>query len=242
MRPKREWQQPAKARGPGAVREGEVHVEAQAARRLLIVEDEVLMSSLLRDTLAAAGFDVRVAANVLAARETIEDFDPDIALLDISLGEGPSGLDLAHVLATTHPDIAILFLTKHPDRRAAGIGSRDVPANSGFLRKDLVSDTSYLVDAIEAVLDDRPQNVRHDRATDNPLGALTTKQIDVLRMAAQGLTNAAIAQRRGSSERAVEMLMRAVFQGLAIDQSTDINPRVEAIRHYISAVGVPDRA
>jgi DNA-binding response OmpR family regulator len=77
-------------------------------RRVLVVEDETLMSSLLADVLTTAGFEAEVAANVLQARQSVKEFDPDVALLDISLGEGPSGLDLAHVLHAQRPDIALI--------------------------------------------------------------------------------------------------------------------------------------
>jgi DNA-binding NarL/FixJ family response regulator len=210
-------------------------------RRVLVVEDESLMSSLLAEVLTSAGFDVDVASNVLDARESVRAFDPDVALLDISLGEGPTGLDLAHVLHASRPDIALVFLTKHPDRRTAGLDGTDVPPGCGFLRKDMVTDTAYLLEAIEAVLAEQPGKVRHDLAPDRPLAELTTKQIDVLHMAAQGLTNAAIARERGVSERSVEMLMHSVFHTLGIPTSGDVNPRVEAIRRYIDAAGMPGR-
>ena len=60
-------------------------------------------------------------------------------------------------------------------------------------------------------------------------------------MAAQGLTNAAIARERHVSERSVEMLLHSVFQALGIATHGDVNPRVEAIRHYIDAAGMPER-
>ena len=210
-------------------------------RRLLVVEDESLMAALLADALTAAGFDVDVASNVIDALESVKAFDPDAALLDISLGEGPSGVDLANVLHERRPDIALVFLTKHPDRRTAGLEGATIPPGCGFLRKDMVKDTTYLLEAINTVLADHPDEVRHDLASKNPLTALTTRQLEVLRMAAQGLTNTAIAQQRGTSERAVELLLHSVFETLAIDVHGDVNPRVEAIRHYIQAAGLPER-
>ena len=210
-------------------------------RRLLVVEDEALIAALLADALTTAGFDVEIAANVIDALESVKAFDPDAALLDISLGEGPTGIDLANVLHERRPDIALVFLTKHPDRRTAGLEGAAIPPGCGFLRKDMVKDTGYLLDAINAVLAEHPDDVRHDLAPDRPLAALTTRQLEVLRMAAQGLTNAAIARARGTSERSVEALLHAVFEVLEIETSGAISPRVEAIRRYIQAAGMPER-
>ena len=67
-------------------------------RRLMLVEDEPLMASLLARSLEAANFIVETASDAAAARKLIQTFDPDIALLDISLGDGPTGVHLAHAI------------------------------------------------------------------------------------------------------------------------------------------------
>lgn len=210
-------------------------------RRLLLVEDEAFVASLLAESLGHAGFDVRTAPDVLTARRLVEEFDPDVALLDIGLGPGPTGLDLAHLLDREHPDIALVFLTRHPDRRSAGLAAADVPERAGFLRKDMVGDPEALIDAIEAVLRDNPREHRHDRHEDRPLRELTARQLEVLRLAALGLTNAAIARERGTSERAVELLLQSALRALDVPNDPDLNRRVEGVRHYVAAVGLPER-
>lgn len=121
---------------------------------MLVVEDETFTASLIADVLRSQDFAVVTAGDVVEARAAVRDFDPDVALLDISLGHGPTGLDLAFVLHRQRPDIAILFLTRHPDHRTAGISLDEIPPNAGFLRKDMVRDTDYLVRSIDAVLAD----------------------------------------------------------------------------------------
>ncbi|TXH42113.1 MAG: response regulator transcription factor [Actinobacteria bacterium] len=223
------------------VRSGHTGLVGPFRRRILVVEDEALMGALLLQVLDAAGFDARIAPDVIDARRAVVEFDPDAALLDISLGEGPSGLDLAHVLRRQYPHIALIFLTKHPDLRTAGVGVDQVPEGCGFLRKDMISDSRYLIDAIDAVLVDEPRDYRHDLSPDRPLSQLTAGQMEVLRLAAQGLTNGAIARARGVSERAVERSLQLIFGHLGIEAKGDLNPRVEAVRHYVQAAGLPAR-
>lgn len=210
-------------------------------RRLLVVEDEPLMASLLSEALEGYGFAVRIAPDVLAAREAVKEFDPDGALIDISLGAGPSGLDLAHVLSKQRPDIALLILTKHADARAAGWAPGEIPETCGFLRKDRVRDTEYLLTQLESVLTDRAHQVRDDLDDANPLSKLNPRQLEVLRLMAMGYTNEFIAQYTGSSISSVERWVMQVFRALGLDSRGTLNPRVEAVRIFIASSSMPDR-
>lgn len=213
-----------------------------AGRKILIVEDEDLLASLLSETLVTHGFVVETASNVVKAREAVREFDPDAVLLDISLGEGPSGVDLAYALHTQHPEIAIIFLTKHPTPKAAGLSKGDLPPNCGFLRKDLVRDTDYLLACIDAVMTDSPDGVRHDREATALVAELDAKHLEVLRLIALGYTNEQIGKVKGASQTTVERWCAEVFRALGIDTKGIVNPRVEAARRYIAVAGIPDRS
>jgi DNA-binding NarL/FixJ family response regulator len=210
-------------------------------RRLVVVEDDALTASLLSESLESQGFEVQVASGVVEALAAVDRFDPDVALIDLALGEGPSGLDLAHVLHREHPWIALLLLTKHPDLRTAGISDEELPAGCGFLRKDRVRDTRHLLDGIEAVLADRPAAVRHDQDPAKPLGNLTSRQMEILRYIALGYTNDYIARRMETSRSSVERWVTEIFRRLGIDTQGDINPRVEAARRFIAVAALPER-
>ena len=210
-------------------------------RRLLVVEDDVMMASLLARVLTEEGFDPRIAADVEEARKLVDEFDPDCALIDLSLGSGPSGADLATVLHHQRPDIALILLTRYPDLRSAGLGDYEVPPNCGFLRKDKVSDPQFLVAAIERVLRDHAAEVRDDTDPERPLGNLTQQQMDILRLMALGYTNDVIAEVKGSSRSSVERWVAGILQSMDIDGRGRLNPRVEAVRRYIAVVGVPER-
>lgn len=208
-------------------------------RRLLVVEDEPLLASLVVDALRSAGFDVANAVDVESARALIETFDPDMVVLDISLGHGPTGIHLAHALEMSRPDIAILFLTRHADAAAATDEGLDVPATAGFLRKHMVNDTQHLLDAIEKVFADRASEVRQDVPAGPRLGGLTGQGLVVLRLLAEGCSNSEIARRCGLSVKSVERWIDIVYRRLGIDKSAEVNARVEAAKRYFLAEGLP---
>lgn len=209
-------------------------------RRLVIVEDDALMRSLLTQLLGERTFDVKAAGSVSDAVRLLEDFDPDVVLIDIDLGPGPSGSDLSYRVARRHPHVAVVFLTRHPDARSAGIDESSLPPHYAFLRKDLIDDVSALDAALEAALREAPGVPRHDRQG-SPLSRLTDDQFHVLRMVAEGWTNASIATARGTSERSVERLLHAAFDALRLPDSGDVNRRVDAVRMFITYAGVPPR-
>jgi DNA-binding NarL/FixJ family response regulator len=208
-------------------------------RRLLVVEDEPLVASLLHQVLQDAGFSVQTCNRALEARSIVREFDPDGALIDVNLGTGPSGLHLGHLLHRTHPHIGLLFLTKYHDPRVSDGRGLGVPKGSAFLAKDLISDTKVLLDAVEGILrhGSQPPSPQPPRA--HALSPLTRTQMEILRLAASGLTNAGIAKARGTNERTVEQRLQSVYRILAIPEDPDINRRVEAVRRYIEVAGIP---
>lgn len=213
-----------------------LHLVTGWSRRILIVDDEPLVATLICDLLRQRSFDVLGCGSAAQARDAIASFDPDAALIDIHLGGGPSGLHLGHVIRRTHPHMGIVFLSRYTDPAVAGLREVDVPEGCGFLAKEQVTDPQILLDAVNSTL--RGEVMIEGRFA-SPLGQLTATQSEILRLAATGMTNAAIAKHRGTSERTVEMRLKSVYASLGIQVTADVNPRVEAVRQYIEAAGVP---
>ncbi len=212
-------------------------IVADWKRRIVVVEDETLVATLVAEILKQNSFEVQTAQSAAEARQVIASFDPDAALIDIHLGAGPSGLHLGHVLRQAHPEMGIVFLSRFTDPAVAGLREVDIPDGCGFIAKEQVTDANVLTEALNSAL--RGEVVIEGR-TDSPLGQLTPTQSEILRMAATGMTNAAIAKHRNTSERTVEMRLKSVYAALGIVVTSDVNPRVEAARQYIEAAGVPE--
>lgn len=213
----------------------------RVTRRVLLVEDEPLLASLMGQVLTDSGFDVRVCTSETEARHVLRDFDLDAALIDVHLGTGPSGLYLAHALSRSHPHVGILLLSRYEDLSAAGLDTWKLPEGSAFLRKDQVSDRDALLHALDEVLRGKPaiQSPEASNKGAGQLARLTRAQLSVLRLAALGLTNTAIATRRGTSERTVERLLHSAYEELGVPLDGETNARVEAVRRYIASAGIP---
>ena len=197
------------------------------------------MASLLADVLTEHGFMVRTAAEVSEARHEIEEFDPDMLLLDVSLGDGPTGIHLAHAMRLTRPDIAILVFTSQTDISSSTTDGLAIPPGVGFLRKHLVNDQAYLIEAMEKVLREQTDSVIVQPNADNVFEFLGTNGSRTLRLLAEGFDNDEIARRCNVSRKTVERWIEQVYRDLGIDTKGALNPRVAAARRFFFAVGVP---
>jgi len=205
-------------------------------RTVLVVENDDFLRSLIADALEKAGFSVATAANGLDAKRIIRSVDPDAAILDIDLGSGPTGLDIAAQFAITLPEIGIVFLTDLPDPRFAR-HAHEVRKNHAYLNKRLVSDSTTLVEAVEAVLkESNLDDFRHDKLDNRPLGNLTRTQIEILKLIVEGKTNQQIADIRNRSLGATESAVTRTLEALGIERNADLNVRTEAVRVFFHAL------
>ena len=210
------------------------------SRKVLVVEDDPLLRSLIADGLKGNGFFVSVAASAAEAKRVISEVDPDVALLDIELGNGPTGIDLAEYLSSQAPHIAIVFLTHLPDPRFAGEDSNSIPKKAAYIRKETITQPGVLTEIIERVLrDDISHELRHHLDPARPLADLSKSQISVLRSIALGMSNTEIAEQRESTVRAVEHLIRRTLLAAGIEGDPTVSTRTAAARAYIEAAGLP---
>jgi len=157
-------------------------------------------------------------------------------VIDIELGPGPDGFDLAAALMAESPELAVVFLTNLPDPRVAGKSTKHIPKNAAYLRKSNLVDASELVAALNVVLKSEDSSAfRHDLDSHRPLAELSAKQLEVLKLIAEGLSNQQIADARQTSVRAVEGMVSRIFEALGIDVQDAGNSRVDAVKKYFLA-------
>lgn len=106
--------------------------------KLFIVEDEPIIMDYLEQCLLDAGFEVvGKADNFNIAKKAIQENRPDLLLLDINLGEGPDGVDLAHFV-NQQLNIPFLFVTSNTDAQTLDRVKLTNPA--GFIMKPFRKD------------------------------------------------------------------------------------------------------
>jgi DNA-binding NarL/FixJ family response regulator len=210
-----------------------------ATQKLMVVEDNQFMRALISELLEKQGFEVQAVDTTSAAVKLASSFDPDAAILDVELGTGPNGFDLARILRESNPEIGLLFLTNIPEPKTIGVDNRSIPKDAAYLVKESVGNIELLLKAIKASLRGRVgAELRQDREV-HSLSNLSRSQLDLLHMAALGLSNTEIAQRRGTTVRAVENLFKRAIDAAGIEVGPGEHGRVLAVRKYIETVVLP---
>jgi two-component system, OmpR family, response regulator len=80
------------------------------APRVLLVEDDAALLEAVESALRGEGYQVHTLSDGTRVREEVVGFRPDLAVLDVRLPRGPSGLSIARVLRDGD-ELPIIFLT-----------------------------------------------------------------------------------------------------------------------------------
>jgi DNA-binding NarL/FixJ family response regulator len=164
---------------------------------LLIVEDHPIVAEGLQKLLAEEGIcnNCPVAYTGKECIDTLKIFTPEVIFLDINLPD-ISGIDLCKQIRSRYPKIKVIALTSF----ASKVIIQKILENgaSGYLLKnadrdeiitaikEAMNEKIYLSSAIKDILENK---------TNNGLPMLTNRELEVLKLIAEGLTNNEIAER-----------------------------------------------
>jgi DNA-binding NarL/FixJ family response regulator len=214
--------------------------------RVVIAEDSVLLRDGLVRLLAEDGHEVAaVAGDAAELVAAVERERPDAVVADVRMPptHTDEGIRAAVELRQRHPGLPVLVLSQYVEERyASELFAGGTAGGVGYLLKDRVTDVRAFLDALrrvaegESVVDGEvvAQLVARSRAT-SPLDELSPRESEVLALMAEGLSNAAIAQRLVITERAVEKHVRSIFQKLRLPPDETGNRRVIAVLRFLES-------
>lgn len=203
------------------------------------MEDDAFIGGLLAEILRGRGFLVDQAANAVDAMELIEKSDPDGLIVDLDLGQGPSGIDVIGALGDRLGEFGVLVLSNYPTASAVVPGAT-LPKSVGYLLKRKLANPDEVVAALEAVLNDAtPADVHRSELIPEELRDLTPAQLELLRLIAMGFSNDMIAKERDVTVRSVESMVNRLFSTLGLSADSRSNARVKAAMLYARTMGIP---
>ena len=211
--------------------------------RVVIAEDSVLLREGLVRLLTDAGLEVVAAVEEPEALlRAVDEHRPDICVVDIRMPptHTDEGVRAALVIRAQHAGVAVLMLSQYVEERYATDLIASDTRGFGYLLNDRVADVTEFVEAVRRVgaggtaLDPEvvSQLLVRSRRKD-PLGALTPRETDVMRLMAEGRSNNGIAAELVVSEGAVEKHVSSIFTKLALPPAEQDHRRVLAVLRYL---------
>jgi DNA-binding NarL/FixJ family response regulator len=205
---------------------------AMKTTRVLLADDHALVRQGIRRFLEESG-EITVVAEAEdgeRALELVVEHQPDLAILDIRMPK-LSGVDVARRIRAEHPQVKILVLTAYDeDPYVFALLKAGV---DGYILK--TADSTQLIQAVRQIMAGEPaldpgiakrlmQRVGSGRVTmrdDEVVERPTDRELEVLRLAGKGLTNRAIGQELGISDRTVQGHLARVYGKLQVSTRTE---------------------
>jgi DNA-binding NarL/FixJ family response regulator len=171
------------------------------------------------------------AANGVEAVALVEDLKPDVAIIDISMPT-MGGIEATERIKASCPGTAVLILTSYDDDRyvfallaagAAGYLLKDVPSHEVVraIRSVYVGEPVLHPAIARKVLARFAAEARQQNHAREDAELLTDRERDVLRLAACGMSNAAIADRLSISLRTAQAHLTQIFNKLGVGSRTE---------------------
>ena len=207
--------------------------------KLLIVEDDKILLTMMSGALTSEGFNVLAASDAQSAMQYFDKARPDVVILDIDLGAGPSGIDLANKMRQISGRIAIVFCTSFKDMRFIQGDYLKYPLHTVVLKKADVVNMEKFSNAInEAVeLIRESDESKSDNLHEKYYKDLTALEIELLTLIAGGHSNKQVAAEKGISLKSCENAIARLAKKLEIPAAEQSNQRVLLTRKYMELSG-----
>jgi DNA-binding NarL/FixJ family response regulator len=206
---------------------------ANGGFHILVVDDDQNFRAAVREVLERAGLDVREAADGEKALASAQTNQPSLVVLDVCL-PGISGHEVLRSLQeTVHPDLPVVFISGERTDRFDRVCALLLGADD-YLVKPF--EPNELLARIRRSLT-RNGNGRIAKIAPSPLDALTPRELEVLKLLADGLNQARIAARLVVSPRTVSTHIQHILTKL------DVHSRAQAVavalRSQDAAISLP---
>jgi DNA-binding NarL/FixJ family response regulator len=209
--------------------------------RVVVVEDDDFTRSTVVSALQIQGIDVVGQSSAVApAMMLFKELKPDAVVLDLDLGAGPNGIDLAFAIRRNNPKAGIVILTTFEDPRLLHSKIPNPPPGTVYLVKRKVSEIGSLFKSIEKSISNA-KNDKSDSKNKNEvapeLAKVTESQLETMKLIADGLSNSEIAKVRGVTEKSIEQTISRLVASLEIPKGSTTNQRVQISKMYFRLTG-----
>jgi DNA-binding NarL/FixJ family response regulator len=206
---------------------------------VLVVEDESLTRTLISSLLTNAGFRVvGTAPNASEAMAIFRLHRPQVVLMDIDLGAGPTGLDIALALRKISPRVGLVFITSFTDVRTIAPNLPPMPPASLLVNKAEITQIEQLIEVVRKAYEAIQSGTDSAKPPVATEGApFTDLQLELMRLISLGKSNSAIAAARVTTVKSTENAISRLAKKLNIPSDDLNNQRVLIAREFFRFSG-----
>ena len=214
--------------------------------RVLLADDHAVVRAGIRQFLEGAD-DIQVVAEAeegLAAQSLIEQFQPDVAVLDIQMPKA-SGIEVTRWIRSHHRQVGVLILSAYEDDPYV-MAVLQAGANGYVLKtaspKDIIQavrDVYNGKSALDPVITQKVLDQVVSQSNAPLVEQLTERELEVLRLVGRGHTNKAIGVQLSISDRTVQGHLARIFAKLQAASRTEAVMRAVSLGWLPSDLGVP---
>jgi len=210
--------------------------------RLILAEDSVLLRAGLTKLLTDGGFEVVAAVgDAEELLRAVGKHKPDLVVVDVRMPptHTDEGIRAALAIRRMQPQVAILVLSQYVEERYATDLLSAATDSVGYLLKDRVARVGDFLDALRRVaaggtaLDPEVVAQLLVRRRADPRARLTPRELEVLRLMAEGRSNNGIVDALGVSNSAVEKYVSNIFAKLDLAPTDSDHRRVLAVLKFL---------
>lgn len=214
--------------------------------RVVIADDNTIVREGLASLLQGRGHQVVAAVGdgdgVLPA---LASEQVDVVVMDIRMppSHTDEGVRTAVAVKGARPDVGVLLFSQYAEVQWARTLLDVSTVGVGYLLKDRVAEVTTFIDSLQqvaagnVVLDPEVAAalVQAPRPARDRLDRLTSRETDVLRLMAEGRSNAAISATLFLSSGTVEKHVTAIFAKLGLEAAPSDHRRVLAVLRFLAA-------
>jgi DNA-binding NarL/FixJ family response regulator len=202
----------------------------------VLADDDRLTAETLSDSLGRYGLtSLAVAHTAGDAVAAVISMKPDVLIVDLDFGPGPTGVDVAIKARQDHPAVGVVIVTAYQDSRFLSPTLPDTPRGTVYLvKQQLQSPEQVAVAAREAVA---RVHAREKGFSTRRRVNLSDQQVELLRLVAAGLSNSAVAEALTITPKAVEKSITRLADRMGVDRSAEGNLRVALTNRYLEYLG-----
>jgi DNA-binding NarL/FixJ family response regulator len=212
--------------------------------RVLLADDHTVVRAGIRRFLEQPG-DIEVIAEAEdgeAAKALIEQYKPDVAVLDIQMPKA-SGIEVTRWIRANLQGVGVLILTAYDDTPYV-MGVLQAGANGYVLKTaspeeliQAVYDVHAGKSALDASIARKVMTQMFDQHKASAYQQLTEREMEVLQLTAKGFTNKAIAVQLDISDRTVQGHLAHIFDKLQADSRTEAVMRAVSLGWISQSAG-----